>query len=109
MTVRRKSIAARWFTNSFSIVAALLVVIVRMIGVSGEHGKDADEFETLAQRISDARIQCVVVIVGIGKDTAHHRFHDVAGRSLHNYISGEVRGISSRFAQNFFEFGKLII
>lgn len=27
MTVRRKSIAARWFTNSFSIVAALLVVI----------------------------------------------------------------------------------
>ncbi len=82
---------------------------VRMINVSGEHGKDTDEFETLMQRISDACIQCVVVIIRIGKDTAHHRFHDVADRSLHNYISGEVRGILRVSPLIFFELDKLII
>ena len=84
-------------------------MIVRMIGISGEQRKRADKFETLAQRISNARVQRVVVVVGISKNRAHHGFHNVAGRSFHDNIACEVRRNTPRLAQNFFELGKLVV
>lgn len=81
-----------------------------MISIRRENWKRADKLRALAQGISDTSIKRVVSVVGVGKDTvAHNGFHDVAGRSLHDNITGEIRRQSPCLTQNFFEFGKLSV
>ena len=59
-----------------------------MISVSGEHWERTDKFYALAQRIADARVQRVAIVVRVRGDTAHHGFHNVAGRSFNDNIAG---------------------
>ncbi len=70
--------------------AVFFVVVVAMVAIDGEHGKNGDEHQTLTKYVFDAVVAHTIIIACKGEHATAERVHHVGCGGFHHHIANEV-------------------
>ena len=89
--------------------AVVIIVIICVVSVNGQHRKESYELKTLPQHIVKIKIVSLRIIRSKSKYASRHGIHYIRAGSFHYHLSGEILRKSHALIQDIFKFGKLLL